>query len=96
MPESLFKKSCRFQSLKTETLAQVFSCEFCEVSKNTFFTEHPWSTASVIMRRQNTSLQSAFLIKFYEHEENPTVSQIWEKDVQYFLCLLVSILKPER
>ena len=29
-----------------ETLAQVFSCEFCEISKNTFFTEHLWTTAS--------------------------------------------------
>ena len=26
--------------LKKETLAHVFSCEFCEISKNTFFTEH--------------------------------------------------------
>ena len=26
--------------IKKETLAQVFSCEFCEISKNTFFTEH--------------------------------------------------------
>ena len=25
---------------KKETLAQVFSCEFYEISKNTFFTEH--------------------------------------------------------
>ena len=96
MQESLFKKSCMFQSLKTEALAQVFSSEFGEVSKNTFFIEHPWSTALVIMRRQNTSLQSTFLIKFYQYEENPTVSQIWEKDVQCFLCLLVSILKPKR
>ena len=24
----------------------MFSCEFCEISKNTFFTEHPWTTAS--------------------------------------------------
>ena len=23
-----------------ESLAQMFSCEFCEISKNTFFTEH--------------------------------------------------------
>ena len=28
------------------TLAQVFSCEFCEVSKNTLFTEHLWATTS--------------------------------------------------
>ena len=34
-PESL---SCNF--IKKETLAQVFSCEFFEISKNAFFTEH--------------------------------------------------------
>ena len=32
--------------LKKESLAQVFFCEFCEISKNTFFTEHLWTTAS--------------------------------------------------
>ena len=36
--------ACNF--IKKETLAQVFSCEFCEISKNTFFTEHVWATAS--------------------------------------------------
>ena len=34
----LFLQACNF--VKKETLAQVFSCEFCEISKNTFFTEH--------------------------------------------------------
>ena len=33
--------------VKKETLAQVFSCEFYEISKNIFFTEHVWATASV-------------------------------------------------
>ena len=28
--------------IKKEILAQVFSCEFCEISKNAFFTEHLW------------------------------------------------------
>ena len=32
--------------IKKETLTQVFSCEFCEISKNNFFTEHVWMTAS--------------------------------------------------
>ena len=32
---------------KKETLALVFSCEFCKISKNIFFTEHLWATASV-------------------------------------------------
>ena len=27
--------------------AEVFSCEFCEIFTNTFFTEHLWTTASV-------------------------------------------------
>ena len=31
--------------IKKENLAQVFSCEFCEISKNTFFEEHLWTTA---------------------------------------------------
>ena len=30
--------ACNF--IKKETLAQLFSCEFCEICKNLFFTEH--------------------------------------------------------
>ena len=33
--------------IKKETLAQVPSCEFCEISKKTFFSKHLWTTASV-------------------------------------------------
>ena len=36
---------CNF--IKKETTAQVFSCEFCEISKNAFFTEHLRATYSV-------------------------------------------------
>ena len=32
--------------LRKETLAQAFLCEFCEISKNTFSTEHLQTTAS--------------------------------------------------
>ena len=35
--------------IKKETVAQVFSCEFCEIFKNAFFTEHLWTTASIII-----------------------------------------------
>ena len=35
---------CNF--IKKETLAKVFSCEFREIFKNTFFTELLWTTAS--------------------------------------------------
>ena len=37
-------EACNF--IKKETLAQVFSCEFCEISKNIFSTEHLRATAS--------------------------------------------------
>ena len=48
-PEVFHEKrpeACNF--IKKETLAKVFSCEFCEVSKNTIFTEHLWTTDSVL------------------------------------------------
>ena len=41
------KHVCQSLFIKKETLAQVFSREFCEVSKNTFSTEHLRTTASV-------------------------------------------------
>ena len=43
VPESLFLV-CNF--IKKETLAQVFSCEFCEIVKNTCFEEHLRKAAS--------------------------------------------------
>ena len=41
MPESLLN------FIKKETLAQVFFFDFCEISKNNFFTEHLLTTASL-------------------------------------------------
>ena len=32
--------------IKKETLAQFYSCDFCKISKNTFFTKHLRTTAS--------------------------------------------------
>ena len=42
--------------LKKETLAQVLSCEFCEISKNTFFTGNLLSTASLNKREGETGM----------------------------------------
>ena len=44
---SILIKVSGLQLIKKDTLAQVFSCEFYEISKNIFFTEHLWTTASV-------------------------------------------------
>ena len=35
---------------KKETLAQLLSCEFREILKNTFFTEHLQATASIFWK----------------------------------------------
>ena len=40
---------CNF--IKKETLAHVFSCESCEISKNTFFAEHLRVTASLRFKK---------------------------------------------
>ena len=37
--------ACNF--IKKETLVQVFSWEFCKISKNTFFRDYLWTNASV-------------------------------------------------
>ena len=39
-------QACNF--IKKDTLAQVFSCEFCEISKSTFFHRTPLAAASVM------------------------------------------------
>ena len=41
MQKSVLRNLTKFpDGLMSETLAQVFSCESCEMSKKTFFTEH--------------------------------------------------------
>ena len=44
----LLKKNVACNFIKKEFLAQVFSFEFCEISKNTYFTEHLRKIASEI------------------------------------------------
>ena len=40
------KHLCQSLFFKKETLALVFSCKFCEISKKAFFTEQLLTTAS--------------------------------------------------
>ena len=41
LPESTYKKRCTLQPYWKETLAQVFSCEFCEIFNNIIFYRTP-------------------------------------------------------
>ena len=40
--EAVIQRCSVKKVLKKETLVQVFSCEFCEISKNTYFIKHLW------------------------------------------------------
>ena len=55
-------KACN--SIKKETLAQVFSCEFCKISKNVF-TEHLRATDSGSIERLVTCGLRAHLQDYY-------------------------------
>ena len=49
--EVFYKKGVTdLQFIKKETLAQIFSCNFCEISKNTFFYRTPLVAASDMTR----------------------------------------------
>ena len=53
------RAACNF--IKKETVAQVFSCKFSEISKNTFLTEHLRRTASVApQKHQKTTYFGCF------------------------------------
>ena len=54
-------ETCNF--IKKETLAQVISGEFYEISKNTIFTEHLWATASDHTIRTRKQFHSLILYK---------------------------------
>ena len=45
----LWPQACNF--IKKEALAQALSCEFGEISKSKFFTEHLWTTASALGKK---------------------------------------------
>ena len=49
---------CKF--IKKEILGQMFSCQFCDISKNIFYTEHLRKTASNIVKAAETVLWSMF------------------------------------
>ena len=66
--------------LKKETLAQVFSCEFWEISKSTFFTKHLWTTASKISLHQFVPVD---ISKIFEREVrlNDMVRSVWRSAI---------------
>ena len=85
---------CNF--IKNKTLAQVFFCEFCEISNNTFFTEHLWlllywyMTDYMLFERlkntfKNCSLYTIPITLFYSNLElhSPTKSLLLDVPHKY-------------
>ena len=66
-----------FQNSQENTCARasfLFTCEFCEISKNTFFTEHLWATASMI-KDNNINLNSQ--TKFFSSRTSTQIGYIY-------------------
>ena len=66
----LHQVACNF--IKKETSTQVFSWKFCEIFKNTFFTEHLSATAS--LRRLE------YFIYEYLKSETETKVHVWNTE----------------
>ena len=67
MPKS---EACNF--IKKEILTQVFSCEFCEIPKKTFFTEHLWTTASQVYwcaRQEKMKIENILWKQLYQQKQ---------------------------
>ena len=90
--------ACNF--IKRETLAQVFSCEFCKISKNTFFYRTPPVAASLFCKtkilRWSSSLIS--LPNFWEQwrsswfvitTKNDYTSSIFFCFISFFLMIKI-------
>ena len=56
-----------YNFIKKETLAQVFSCEFCEISKNTFFYRTPLVATSVLTKhfQDIKKLTLSYILKLF-------------------------------
>ena len=50
--------------LKKETLAHVFSCEFCEIFKNAYFIKILWATFEISPCKHNDTLKLVQLLAF--------------------------------
>ena len=76
-------EACNF--IKKESLAQVFSCGFCEISKNSFFKEHLWWLPlsciwiNFISSQNILAVSSGFLqwhkIRYTQHDGNQFLNE---------------------
>ena len=75
-------EACNF--IKKGSLTQVFSCTFCEISRNTFFTEHLRTTASEYM-----CYELCFLKVFYTVILQFIVTEVFFKEKTDFMYFVI-------
>ena len=62
------ENTCARVSFFNKVAGEVFSCDFYEISKNTFFTEHVWATASCGKKLRRHTFSSTC---FCHHRKHP-------------------------
>ena len=74
MPETFYKKVYK-NFIKKESLVQVFSCEFCEISKYTFFYRTPVAASESIRKRlKKESTRSKYTL-FLQNTQRRVISK---------------------
>ena len=73
---------CNF--IKKETLTQVFSCEFCEISKSTFFTQHLRTIASFIV-----NLSYVLMLPYFLHDRMESLTKLVEVYIKHLSRLQI-------
>ena len=68
-------------------MVQLFSCEFCKIYKNTFFTEHVWTTAS-ISYSYHIHLRSSRLQRFFKIGVRKNFAILTGKHLRWCLFLI--------
>ena len=102
---SFFKRDCNF--IKKDILAQVISCEFCEISKKTFSIEHLQTTTfsrGKVSLYRSSRLQMLFKIGALKNFANVIGKHLWwspsglqlyyeKTPTQVFFCRICQIFK---
>ena len=93
---SFFAKACNF--IKKDTLAQSFSCELCDISKTTFFTEHIWAAASAQVgpdKIVNYFSVKSCLRTVDQHCTGKFVVQFWLRQIKTTLHMVIFLRKDD-
>ena len=64
----------------------MFSCEFCQISKNIFFTEHLWTTASILLEGRKLKQIEISIISKLTKQSNKEKKNVLTFFIFYLLC----------